>query len=886
MKKTLWQQVMPHLISIGIFLIVALIFCKPALESDTVIKQGDITHWQGMVHQMQQYKEQHGHFPLWATNMYAGMPGYQIAMDGPWTPIGIINTVMQLGLPKPISFFFLACVCFYILCMCLRIRPWVAVIGSIAFAYCSTFPQFITGGHDTQMFALAYTPAVLGGVLLLFDKKYITGFVLTALFTGLQIVQGHQQITYYMFLIIGIMSLFLLINSWRAGSPVPPLKAIGLTAVASIIGIALSAVTLLTVYDYSKESKRNGQLVMDQNKSKDEVVSGSRTKGLSKEYAFQWSLGKEETLTLMFPGIMGYGEYYAERDNDQFVFPKLDENSNVAKYLTEKLNVPEDQAAQIALGQSGSLYWGDQPFTAGPIYIGAVLCLLFIFAMVYLEGPHKWWILTAAILGIVLAWGKHFAGFNYFLFDHLPFYNKFRVPTMALEITELVIPIAAVLALEKLVANPVIDLKKMRLTAIITAAVFVIAAMLYFTMDYGSENKKRTAAITQAFSANNPNIRASLDSINRVYEPEADNKVFENILYQSRGNAQLAHGILTGLKEDRQKAFGNSIVRSLIYVLLAMGLGFLFIRKKINALMMLAGLGLLTAIDLITFDSNYLNSYSFDSKERYEANEFPLTAADQAILKDKDPNFRVLNTTVGDPYTGDARTSYYHKSIGGYHPARLGIYDDLIEYQLSGSPNPAVLNMLNTKYVIEENQQGKAPEAVQNPNALGNVWFVKNIKWVHGQVEEMKAMNNLNPAETAIVDDAFKTALAGSITPADSTASIKQVAFDNDDVKYESNSSGTHLAVFSEIFYKDWKAYIDGKPAVYGKANYVLRTMVIPAGKHSIEFKFEPKVYNTGYTITAISGWLLTLLVLGYIFWLIRPLMGSKTSAPAPAKKA
>jgi hypothetical protein len=883
MKKTLWQQVMPHLISIGIFLIVALIFCKPALESDTVMKQGDVTNWQGMVHQLQQYKDQHGHFPLWATNMYSGMPAYQIAMDGPWTPLGIVDRVMQLGLPKPINFFFLASICFYILCMCLRVRSWVAVIGGIAFAYCSTFPQFITAGHDTQMFALAYTPAVLGGIILLFDRKYITGFVLTALFTGLQVQQGHQQVTYYMFLVIGIMSLFLLIHGWRTGKAMPQLKAIGLAALGSVIGIAISAVTLLTVYDYSKESKRNGQLVMDQNKSKDEVVSGNRTKGLSKEYAFQWSYGKEETLTLMFPGVMGYGSHYAERDNDQYVFPKLDENSNVAKYLTDKLNVPEDQAAQIAMGQSGSLYWGDQPFTTGPIYIGAVLCFLFIFAMVYLDGPHKWWILTAAILGIVLAWGKHFAGLNYFLFDHLPFYNKFRVPTMALEITELVIPIAAVLALEKLVANPVIDLKKIRLTAIITAAVFVIAALLYFTMDYGNENKKRTAAITQAFSANNPNIRASLDSINRVYPPETDNRVFENILYQSKGNAAVAHGILTGLKEDRQKAFGSSIVRSLIFVLLAMGIGFLFIKKKINALVMLAGLGVLTAIDLITFDSNYLNNYSFDSKEKYEGSEFPLTAADQTILKDKDPNFRVLNATVGDPYTQDSRTSYYHKSIGGYHPARLGIYDDLIEYQLSGSPNPAVLNMLNTKYIIEESQQGKAPEAVLNPNALGNVWFVKNIKWVHGQVEEMKAMNNLNPAETAIVDDAFKNELAGNITPADSTASIKQVAFDNDDVKYESNSSGTHLAVFSEIFYKDWKAYIDGKPAPYAKADYVLRAMVIPAGKHSIEFKFEPKAYYTGSTITSISAWILTLLILGYIFWLIKPLIGK---TPDLGKKA
>lgn len=879
MKKTFWQQVIPHLISIAIFLIVALIFCKPALESDTVMKQGDITNWQGMSHQSFVYKEKHGRFPLWATSMYSGMPGYQFAMDGPWTPLGIIDKVMQLGLPKPINFFFLASVCFYILCMCLRIRPWVAVIGGLAFAYSSTYPIFITAGHDTQMLALAYTPAVLGGIILLFNKKYISGFVLTALFMGEQIVQGHQQVSYYLFLVIGIMSLFLLIQGWRAGKPIPPLKAIGLTALAGIIGIALNAVTLLTVYDYSKESKRNGQLIMDQKQNAHDVISNNKTKGLSKDYAFQWSYGKEETLTLMFPGIMGYGTHYAERDNDQYIFPKLDENSATAKYLTDKLNVPEDQAANIALQESGSLYWGDQPFTAGPIYIGAVLCFLFIFAMIYLEGPHKWWILTAAILGILLAWGKHFAAFNYFLFDHLPFYNKFRVPTMALEITCLVVPVGAVLGLEKLVANSVIDLKKLRLTAIVTAAIFVIAAVLYFTMDYSNENKKRTAAITQAFTPNNRNLRASMDSINRVYPAQADNQLYEGFLYQTKGNAPVAHGILSAIREDRQKAFGSSIVRSLVFVLIAMGLGFLFIKKKINAMLMLAGFGLLTAIDLITFDSNYLNSYSFESKDRYEANEFPLTPADQTILKDPDPNFRVLNNTVGDPYTQDSHTSYYHKSIGGYHPARLGIYDDLITYQLSGDPNPAVLNMLNTKYFIEQNPQSKTPEAVLNPNALGNVWFVKNIKYVHGPVEEMKALNNFNPTETAIVDDAFKNDMTGNITPADSTSSIKQVAFDNEDIKYESNSSGTHVAVFSEIFYKDWKAFIDGKPAPIAKADYVLRTMVIPAGKHTIEFKFEPKAYYTGSSITAISAWVLVLLILGYIVWLVRPLINKNKPA-------
>jgi hypothetical protein len=271
MKKTLWQQVMPHLISVAIFLIVALIFCKPALESDAVMKQSDIANWEGMSHQSFQYKEKHGRFPLWVTSMYAGMPGYQIAMDGPWTPLGYISIIMQLGLPKPINMFFLACISFYFLCMVLRIRPWVAVIGGLAFAYSSTFPIFITAGHDTQILALAYTPAVLAGIILLFDKKYISGFIVTSVFTGIQIAQGHQQISYYMFLVIGIMSLFFLIQGIRSGKTVLPLKAIALAVVAVVLGVATNAVSLLTVYDYSKESKRGGQLVMDKKQNTKDV---------------------------------------------------------------------------------------------------------------------------------------------------------------------------------------------------------------------------------------------------------------------------------------------------------------------------------------------------------------------------------------------------------------------------------------------------------------------------------------------------------------------------------------------------------------------------------------------------------------------------------------
>ena len=694
------------------------------------------------------------------------------------------------------------------------------------------------------MMALAYAPAVLGSVILLFDKKYILGFILTLLFTALQIAMNHQQISYYLFLVIGIMSVFFLFNAIKRKEIGHFVKVIGLAVGAGLIGTMVTAVALLPVYDFANHSKRGGQLVMEDTK-KDNKIVDNKTKGLSKEYAFQWSYGRTESLSLMFPGIMSYGLHYAERDGEQYLFPKLDETSNVGQYLVEKLNVPEDQAANIAMSVTTDLYWGDQPFTNGPIYLGATICFLFIFAMFYLRGPHKWWILTASALAIFMAMGKNFSDLNNFLFDYLPLYNKFRVPTMTLVIPQLLFPLAAALVLEKLLLPHEADImKKFKYTCIATGLVFGIALILYFNMDYSFENKRRTVAFSEILSTpNDPNIAARMDSLNRAEPPYKDNEVFEKFMMQSQGDPAIPRGILTALRADRKATFGGDILRSFIFVLITAGLIFLYLKKKVNATLVLVGVGLATLIDLLGIGSKYLNNYSFQSKDLYEASEFPLSDADKAILQDKDPNYRVFNTTGGNPFE-ESRTSYYHKSIGGYHPAKLGIYDDLVSYQLSGSPNPEVINMLNTKYIIQRNQQTNATLAIPNPYALGNAWFVKAVKYVKGPVEEMKALDEFNAKDTAIIDESFRTQV-GSIVPADSTATIRQVYFDNDTIRYESNSSGNHLAVFSEIYYKDWNAYIDGKPAPVIKANYVLRALTVPAGKHNIEFRFEPENFQT-----------------------------------------
>jgi hypothetical protein len=870
MKNFNVKALLPHAVAIVVFLLVTVIFCKPALEPGVIMQQSDYAQADAMKHQSNLYREAHGVYPLWVTNMFGGMPAYNIIYEGAYSPLYTVNNFFQLWLPKPLNFFFLSCICFYILCICLRIRPYIAILGSLAFAF-SSFSSILTAaGHDTELLALAYAPALIGGVVLLFDKRYISGFIFTALFATMHLMQNHQQISYYVLMIIAIMTIFFAVR-WIKEKEIKHLaKSISLALGGALIGVAINAILLLPVLDYAKYSKRGGQLVLD-NKidSKTNTIKQNKTTGLSREYAFQWSYGKMESLSLLFPGITGYGSHFSQRDDEYSIFPKLSETSNVSNYLQQTLNVPEDQAANISANLSGSIYWGDKPFTTGSNYLGASICFLFVLGMFLLDNKHKWWILTASIFGIILAMGKNMPLINNFLFDYMPVYNKFRTPEMALVIPQILFPVLAVLTVQSLVTNiDALTIKKFRLSVMAMAAVFVIAGLLYFSLDYSKENKQRTAAVNAAFAAPDSSLNLKMQEINQKYQGLVDNNVFENFLQQTKGDAKISKAVVSALRKDRQSFFGQDILHSLLFVSLTILVIGLFIYKKINAAILMIALPLLTLFDLVPFDMHYVNDKSFDNAEKYHANEFPETDADKFISKDVDPNFRVFNLSGGDPFQ-EAKTSYYHKSIGGYHPAKLGIFDDLITYQLSGQPNFSVLNMLNVKYIIQRNQKGDNYTTYPNMQALGNCWFVQGVQFVNGPSEEMRALDNFNPRDTAIIDNSYKNIITG-FSPPDSLASIKQTAFDNMDIKYESNSSSTNVAVFSEIFYKDWNAYIDGKLTPIAKANYVLRALVIPAGKHSIEFKFEPPVYKLSYNISMFSTWLLVVLLIAYAVYVFK----------------
>jgi len=772
MKHINFKTLTPHLIAVAVFLIVALIFCKPALESGVVLQQSDVTAVESMRHQSDVYKEKHGVFPLWASSMFSGMPAYNIVFEGPVSPFQYINKTLQLWLPKPFNFFFLCCISFYFFCLCVRIRPNVAIFGSLAFAYATYNPILVVAGHDTKLLAMAYAPAVLGSVLLLFDKKYIAGFIATAVFTTMHVMQNHQQISYYLFLVIGIMTLFFLAKWVKEKEFAHIGKVLPLAIGAALFGVLINAVILFPVYDYSKYSKRGGQLVMDDKaNASDSKTTNNKTVGLSRDYAFQWSNTKSEGLNILFPGVNGYGGYASKRDEEYNIFPKLTENSHSVAYLEEKLNVPEDQALNIAANLSLKLYWGDKPGTTGPAYLGVVVCCLFVLGMFFLDNKHKWWILTASLVGIILAMGKNLPSVNNFLFDYLPIYNKFRTPEMAMVIPQFLFPILGVMAVQKIVDADYTDGKKKYKWSVITMAIiFAIAGLLYFSFDYSNENKERTREIAAAFAKPDSSLNNKLQSINEKYQPLTDNRVYEELLFQIANNqniqdpVSLSKGYVNALRKDRQAFFGSDIVKALFFTILTLGLIGLFIYKKINTGILLVALPLLVLIDLLPIGMKYVNEKSFETEDKYKFNEFSESDADKMILQDKDPNYRVFDMAGGDPFQ-DSRPSYFHKSIGGYHPAKIGIYDDLAAYQLNGRLNPGVLNMLNAKYIVQKSADGKNANAIRNPGALGNCWFVKGVKFVKGPAEEMKALDNFNPVDRAVWMKVLKTSFQALLQP-------------------------------------------------------------------------------------------------------------------------
>ena len=837
MKNINVKKLMPHVIAVVIFIIVAIVYCKPALEGK-VLNQHDTQGWKGMAQQSFEVKEKTGHFPLWTNSMFGGMPTYQIALE-PNTniavPINYFTKALSLGLPQPAGFFFLACICFYLLCVVAGANAWVSMLGALGYAYATYNPVIIVAGHNTKILAMAYAPAVLAGMLLIFQKKYVFGFAVTVLFSYIFIAQNHLQIVYYTLIIAACFAISFIIRSIKEADTANALKSVSLALVAALIGLAACAVSILPTYEYAKETMRGGvsQLTLDKD------AKTNKTKGgLDKDYALKWSMGKMETFTFMVPGLYGGSNGGNEHNASAKMVEKLTE-----------IGVPEENALGMTNGYS---YWGSMSSlnetTSGPAYLGAVICFLFIFGLFYVKSWHKWWIIAASLIGILLAWGSNFQTFNYFMLDHLPFYNKFRAPSMAMVIPQLCIPFLAVLAVSKLTEQE-IDWeeawKKLRLSVMVTGGIIVLLAAFYFMADFTG---KGDTQIKDNFK------QSILQQVPPGQEPP------EQLVTQA---TETSKTLMTALREDRKGLMMGDLLRSFVLIALAVVLLGLFIRKKINAMVLSIALLGLSAFDLISIDKRYLSYDNFREAEEV-SNEFTPSPADVQILQDPDhANFRVLNQTVGN-FTTESLTSYHHNSIGGYSPAKLGLYQDLIEHQLSKG-NMQVFDMLNTKYFIRQDQGGR-PVAQQNPGAFGPCWLVKGIRYVNTANEEMLALDSTNLRDTAVVAASFQKSISQN-PQYDSTAVLQLKKRENDAISYSCKAATPQFAVFSEIYYTaGWNAYLDGQKTAYVKTNYALRGMYVPAGSHNIDFKFEPTSYQTG---RMISIWSTVLIYLAIIMALV-----------------
>ncbi len=790
------KSILPHGVAVVLFIILTYAYLSPLLEGKT-LRQSDVSNYYGMSKEAADYHEKTGEIALWTDAMFGGMPTYLITGVAQSNLIAKIHNILVLNGSRPAGMIFLYLLGFYIALLAFGVSPWLSIAGAVAYGFSSYFFIILEPGHITKAVAIGYMPPIIAGVYLAYNKKILTGGILTGIFLTLQILINHMQITYYTFIIIVVLGLFELGKTILEKKYISFIKATSVLIFAAILAVGSNITNLWLTYEYGKYSMR-GESELTSNKE-------NKTSGLDKDYATGWSYGIGETLTLLIPNAKG-GSSGGE----------LSTSSETYDYFNKQYG--SAQAKQII--KQVPLYWGDQPFTSGPVYAGSAVIFLFVLGMFLLKGHLKWWLLAVTVLSIMLAWGKNFMGFTDFFLDHIPGYNKFRTVSMTLVIAEFALPLLAVLCLDYVFKNKIDKKKFMKALkwslGLVGGLVLILTVMPGAFFDFSSAN-----------------------------------------------DAQYAQGgyPISALQTDRESLFRMDGFRSLVFILLMAGVVYLTWKRKVKTGIAALLVGVIFITDMWTIDKRYLNNDMFITKTE-EKNPFKPNSADLEILKDKDPDYRVLNVAVNT--FNDASTSYFHKSIGGYHGAKMKRYQELINEHISKN-NMQVLNMLNMKYVIVPTKE-QGPVAQQNPYALGNAWFVKSYRLVENADSELNALTKFDPSQEAIVDKRYSDILKGITLNYDSTAQIKLTKYSPNALSYESNSNSEQLAVFSEIYYdKGWNAFIDDKPVPHFRANYVLRAMLIPAGKHKIDYKFEPESYKTGETISFISSALLLLLLVGTI---------------------
>lgn len=822
------KKLLPDLIAILAFVLLSFAYFFPADIENRILFQHDTAAGAGAGQEVKEYYEQTGERSRWTNSLFGGMPMYQIAPSYDSTKsLQWVQKAYQLFLPDYVCLTFMLMLGFYILLRVFGIPVWLAGLGGIMWAFSSYFFILISAGHIWKFITLAYVPPTIAGIVLAYRGKLLWGGILTALFVALQITSNHVQMSYYFFFVILFFVGAYFEKAWRTKTLPQFFKASAVLIVAALVGIAANVSNLYHTYAYSKETMRGkSELVQTGDAAK------QTSSGLDRDYITQWSYGIDETLTLLVPNFKG-GASAALSQSETAMSKANPMYSSLYGSLTQ--------------------YFGTQPMTSGPVYVGAFVLFLFVLGCFIVKGPLKWALIGATFFSIVLSWGKNFMPLTDFFIDNVPLYNKFRAVSSILVIAEFTIPLLAIFALKRLLEEPEIlkqEKKPLGISLLLTAGIALLLAV-------------------------------APGSIGSGYVPAQEAQMLQNAVNQQMIPANELSGILANLGEMRAELVSSDALRSFIIIGIGCSQLWLYASGKLRSSLTIAGITILCLADMWGVNKRYLNDAQF-VPHSIRTETFTKTNTDELILQDTSLDYRVLNfaTSTFD----DNNTSYWHKSVGGYHPAKLRRYQEMIEHHISPEMQAAykaiataggemdsvdankfrVLNMLNTKYFIFPAGQQRQTVPILNPHAYGNAWFVNKVQYVNNANEEIDALDSIIPTETAVVDARFKDVLKGTTESyKDSLSSIRLTSYAPNRLTYETNNAQDGIAVFSEIYYPDgWHVTIDGQPAELARADYILRTMYVPAGQHTIEMRFDP---TSLHVTEGIAYGALALLVIGII---------------------
>ena len=803
------------------FALITLIYFSPILEGKR-IKQHDIEMFKGMSKEIVDYREATGEQTLWTNSMFGGMPAWNISVSNKSNLMGRVHRVLNCGFPNPIGAVFISMLGFFILLLVLDCSVWISFIGGLAYGFTSYLFIIIGAGHNSKAMAMAYMAPVIAGILLTYKGKYLWGSLLTAIALALEVRANHLQITYYLLIIVVCLVIGMFIKCLKEKQFGHFIKASICLIIAAVMGILTNSTMLYANYVYSKDTTR-GKPVLTQ----EQTGQSNQTKGLDRDYITQWSYGKGETWSLLIPNAKGGASGYIGKQN-----PALDK---------------ADRQFRDSIAQS-SAYWGDQPGTSGPVYVGAIIVFFFVLGALTVKGELKWALLVATILSILLSWGKNFMGFTDFFIDHVPGYSKFRAVSMTLVIAEVCMPLLGLLGLAEIAKSHESfkqNMKKFWIAFGATAGfclLFYVAPKTFFSFLSRGEAQQFAQLTTGKDGA----------------------------LYQS---------FAAQLEDVRVAIFRKDALRSLLFIILAAVPILLYGKGKLKATPAFIILAALVLIDLYPIDKRYLNNDNFISKKQFDK-PFTASVADQYILNDKSLDFRVLNLTK-DVFN-DASTSYFHKSVGGYHGAKLRRYQDLITHYLHPEIKQLgkvqfdqlqTLNMLNTKYIIYDPNS----EPFINPCAFGNAWIVNDVQWVDTPNEEFEALATTDLSRTAILHKEFQQQVGEYVATDSLKGQVVLTEYKPNKLTYSFNASQDQLVVFSEIWSDTgWKLYIDGQEHPMLRANYLLRCAMIPSGEHQIVMEYAPKAWKVGNTIQLATS---LVLILGLVSAIILSFRKKKQAA-------